>query len=361
MREINQMSILIVGSFDHWNALEKHYTEGLKPMVKHIDLFPFPNMVHEYFGNSLIRKIQYRYKWWIKLKLEELNSALIDRISNFKTDIVWIFKGIDILPETLLQIKRMGVKVVNYNPDHPFIRTFRSGGGQEIENALPFYDLVFCYSRDLMHEINCRYGGKVKTVYLPFGYSHKDIAMHPLPSSEMEVSEVQKICFIGNPDSELRYNTLAELIRRKLPIDIYGLGWKKYFNNKNDQTFIFPGVYEMEYWKTLQKYRVQLNIFRPHNINSHNMRSFEIPAIGGIQLAPSSIEHEELFTEGKEIFLFKNLDELENKARFLLDLSVKDALEIRKSSQARSTRSGYSYDDRAQIVYQAFKELCQNG
>ena len=41
---------------------------------------------------------------------------------------------------------------------------------------------------------------------------------------------------------------------------------------------------------------------RIHNPDSHNMRSFEVPGVGGIMVAPDTKEHRIFFEVGKEIF-----------------------------------------------------------
>ena len=57
-------------------------------------------------------------------------------------------------------------------------------------------------------------------------------------------------------------------------------------------------VESSDFWKVLRKYRVQLNLMRPHNLDSHNMRSIEVPAVGGIGLFPDTPDHERFFEKG---------------------------------------------------------------
>jgi len=353
------MKILVAGSYSHWNALEKHYINYMRPFVRDIQLYPWPDIVREYFGGSLFRKVQYRLKLGTNPKIREFNNLFLEFVKKDLPDIVWVFKGVDLQPETLIQIKELGIKIVNYNPDHPFIRTFRSGGGNEIENAIPLYDLIFCYSKDLIKEIEERFSPKIQLVHLPFGYDIPKETQQKADEIDLEVEEVKKLCFIGGPDSELRFQLLSELIKRDLPIDIYGLGWDKYFGRAKKNFRVFTGVYGEDYWLTLKRYRAQINIFRPHNINSHNMRSFEIPAIGGIQLAPDSIEHREFFQVDKEIKLYTSVEELEAISLDVLQMSLDEAKSIRFAAAERSRNSHYSYQERANIVLTAFHKMLE--
>ncbi|HLY70249.1 MAG TPA: glycosyltransferase, partial [Puia sp.] len=115
--------------------------------------------------------------------------------------------------------------------------------------------------------------------------------------------------------------------------------------------------YGDEFWKTLRRYRVQLNLMRIHNINSYNMRSFEIPAVGGIMIAPDTPEHRMFFENGKEAIFFKNSGECLEKINCVLDLTTDDANQIRNNARHRSISSGYSYKDRAKEFYEAVQTL----
>jgi spore maturation protein CgeB len=219
------------------------------------------------------------------------------------------------------------------------------------------YDLIFCYSKDLINEIKERFNHKIQLVHLPFGYEIPKETQQRADAMDLEIEEVRKLCFIGGPDNELRFQLLSELIKRDLPIDIYGLGWNKYFGKTKKNFKVFTGVYGEDYWLTLKRYRAQINIFRPHNINSHNMRSFEIPAIGGIQLAPDSIEHREYFQADKEIKLYTSLEELEAISLNILQMGFEEANIIRLAATERSRNSHYSYQERANTVLMAFHKM----
>jgi len=354
------MKIVLVGSFDHWNGLERHYFKYLSQLVTDIELLPFPDWVRNYYTKNILRRAFYKFNFNTKSVIRGFNTQLYNEIVAKNPEIVWIFKGVNILPETLLNLKALGIKLVNYNADHPFIRTFKSSGGLEIEQCVPLYDLFLCYSKDLSENIATRYNGKVKTAVVPFGYeiTPEDLTRIRLISEKEE--EIIKVCFIGNPDSEFRYELLKFLIDNKVPIDIYGRGWDKYFKKGNKFYKIYDGVYGFDYWATLPKYRVQLNIFRPHNVNSHNMRTFEIPAVGGIQLAPDSRDNQEFFKEGEEIFLYRSKEDLINLSKFLLNIPSEKAKEVREAGFKRCVLENYSYQRRAHDVKILFDDLLAN-
>jgi len=138
---------------------------------------------------------------------------------------------------------------------------------------------------------------------------------------------------------------------------VYGNDWNKFVKHPNIQ--IYQPVYGDEFWRTLRKYRVQLNLMRPHNPGTHNMRSFEIPGVGGVQLAPASNDHRNYFEPGKEIFVYNVLEDCIVEIKKILALSQQDADAVRINARHRSITSGYSYKDRASQAWQQIEEILE--
>jgi spore maturation protein CgeB len=133
------------------------------------------------------------------------------------------------------------------------------------------------------------------------------------------------------------------------------MNWKESSLHKNIQ---FKGaVFEEELWKKLRAYRVQLNLMRIHNPDSHNMRSFEIAGIGGIQLAPATEDHRIYFTDGKDIFLYTDQACCIAQIKKLLAMPVEAANQVREAVRARSIGEGYTYKDRANTVAKYLQDL----
>lgn len=337
------MNLLIVGSDDNF-AIENYYKRYLALLGVKVNLYPLPKLADEYVNNSILLRILKKIGFSFFYK--KSNLKLLESIKLSTPDIVWVFKGIEILPDTINSIKKLNIKIVNYNPDHPFIRTFSSGGNQNVEKCVPLYDLHFSYNLDLCKEINNKYG--VETIFLPFGYDLQEITFKKIEN----FNEIKKIAFVGNPD-KYRRKILLKLALEGFQIDVFGHKWEKWINHPNISTFgLISGD---EFWKNLRQYRIQLNIFRPHNIGSHNMRTFEIPAVGGIMLAPESKEHSIFFNEGEEIFTYSDFDSLVQKCNMLLNMSKEMSIEIRERARLKSIKSDYTYQANSQIVYDHLK------
>jgi spore maturation protein CgeB len=337
--------ILIVGSDQVW-SIEKIYLKYLSEIGIETELFAAQNFFFNYHNKNLINKIFFRLG--ISSIYKKINTLLLEKAKQYKPDVIWIFKGMEIFPKTIDQLKLDGIKIANYNPDNPFIFSGRGSGNENVKNSIGKYDLHLTYDKTVQKKIGEEYS--IKTAYLPFGFELSEL----LYEDCVEEKEIIKVCFLGNPDNE-RAIFLKSLLDDGIEIDLYGNDWNKFINHANAS--LFPPVYGDEFWRTLRRYRVQLNLMRIHNINSHNMRSFEIPAVGGIMIAPDTTEHRIFFENEKEIFLFKNLNECKERIDHVLNLSADDANKIRNNARHRSISSGYSYKDSAKSVYETFQKL----
>jgi len=340
------MKILLVGS-DFKYGIEQHYKKYLRQFGCEIMHFPAPDIVFQQYSKNVVNKIL--FKSGLFTGYRKVNRELIRIAEEFNPDIIWIFKGMEIYPATLERIGKF-FKLANYNPDHPFIISGPGSGNKNVTRSIGLYHLHFCYNADLQKQIREKFTSE--TVFLPFGFE-----LDPEEYEEdRKLPEISQLCFIGNPD-EKRKNTVMLLAKKGIPVSVYGHNWDGTGLKKFPNVRIYDAIYGREFWREIRRYRVQLNVFRKHNQGSHNMRSFEIPAAGGIQLSPYSDELASFFKEGEEIFFYRNDQELLEQAKNLLMASAAQAESYRNAARTRSVNSGYSYRDRAMTVYQNFQKL----
>jgi len=340
------MKILIVGALSAY-AIERFYLKHLNEYADtHAEIFTAQNIFLEYYQKNIFNKIIFRLGY--QAIYSKINKQLKEKIQSFAPDILFLFKGMEVFPETIIWAKNRGIKVVNYNPDNPFIFTGRGSGNSNITRSIGLYDLHLTYNREIQEQIEQNYS--IPTVYLPFGFELSDELYHTCTQQK----EMVKVCFLGNPDKQ-RARFIATLLNQGVAIDVYGFKWDKYINHELCTTF--PGVYGEDYWKVLYRYRVQLNIMRIHNENSHNMRSFEVPGVGGIMLAPRTKEHQNFFIQNKEIFMYENAEECSRIALELLKAESSQISQIRQFARLKSEQAGFSYKDRTGIVFQTLSKL----
>ena len=86
----------------------------------------------------------------------QANKHLLNNCNSLRPDVVWVFKGVEIMPETILDLKKLGILTANFNPDHPFIRTSVCHGFRNVPDCVPLYDIYFTYSSELAKSLGSR-------------------------------------------------------------------------------------------------------------------------------------------------------------------------------------------------------------
>jgi spore maturation protein CgeB len=341
------MKILIAGNNKTW-SIERYFRKYLEMLGAEVIFFPSGDIVYDFHTKNVVNKLLFHSK--LVTKYPYVNRELLNVSRTTRPDVIWVFKGMEIYPDTLEKLKQEGFRLANFNPDHPFIIPNKGSGNRNVSDSVPLYDLHFCYQRKLQQEIEQGFG--VRTAFLPFAYDHEDV-QYIDPAS---IDEINKLCFQANPDP-YRVQVIEKLAEEGIAVDVYGHGWDKTSIASKKGVSVHPIASRAEFWKKNQQYRVQLNLFREYNYGSHNMRTFEIPVVGGVQLTVYSDEQAEFFEAGKEIFFFNDPADLVVKAKEILSMPAENIRAIRQQARDRSLNSGYSFKDRAQTVFETFRQL----
>ena len=330
------MKILIIGSDFNW-SIERIYKRELLKLGNEVIHIPVQNWYYDFYYKSPLHKALVR----IGLSMLEINiqKRLLDELEGQFFDLIWVFKGMELKPKTLKTLKKQTARIINFNPDNPFIFSGKGSGNKNITQSINLYDEYFTYNYEVKSRIEFELG--IKCTLVPFGFDNEVISTEELN----EVEEIKAVCFVGNPDA-YRTKIIQEILNNGLPLHVYGHDWQKHLKHPNLTSH--GAVYENDYYTTLRKYRVQLNIMREHNLDSHNMRSIEVPGCGGIMLAPRTYDHIRFFEEEKEVFLAKDIGELISKSKCILDLSKDDSDNIRLSARYK-VLNNFKYSELTKI------------
>lgn len=313
------MRLLITGSNDI-NAIENYYCKHLADETIKIKRIPSASFYERYYHRSIMNKLLVRCG--ISSIFYNINKKIQTEIIHFRPNVIMVFKGMEISKKTLFLAKKLGAITVNYNPDSPYVFVSYGNGKKAISKNLKLYDYHFTYNYEILEKLN---KDGYQAFLLPF--ASESIGFNEINLSESE--EIKRVCFYGGPDN-LRYSFLNSLAKLGHQIDIFGDGWSRRRLHKNIQ--LSPSQNGFSLRNIIAKYRVQLNILSLHNLNSHNMRSFEIPGNHGIQLAPKSRDHEFYFAENKTIILYHSIHDCSEQIERLLKLPFDEIMKMRKQS-----------------------------
>lgn len=339
---MGQEGILILGS-DHPAALELIYSSELTKLGIRNKILGIQNIFLAHYNRSFFNKITYRLG--ISQIESKIQNIIKSNVSEVNPKTVLVFKGMEIKPVTLQWIKSKGIQLVNYNPDSPFIFSGRGSGNKNVTNSIALFDCYITYDKTINEELENR---AINSAMIPFGFDSSGFNYKDLE----EKDEILKLCFLGNAD-KFRIDFLEQLAQKGVKIDVYGENWKSHKLHVNISTF--GPKYGPEFWSTLQKYAIQLNLLRPHNIDSHNMRSFDVPGAGGIMLAPRTPDHQTYFSESSEVFLFSDVNEAFQICEYVLNLTYEERQKVRRAARAKAIAE-HTYTHRVVELIRCFEK-----
>lgn len=256
-------------------------------------------------------------------------------------DIAIVFKGYWLRPDVLTELRVAGIANhwVCLNPDSPFDRTFAGTTHSRITSSVSLYDGYVTWTDALGDRL--RSAGAKRVLILPFGWSRD---LHTPPTA-CDPSLESSVVFVGSWD-RCRERTLVEAYHPQLKI--FGHGWQRVGLKSPLRPLIEPvNLYGNELRSVVASAAGCVNLLRPQNSTSHNMRTFEVPAMGGMQLLPRTRDHQGWFPEGRASLMFSGAAALRKCIR--LSLSGQARLRSIRTEGERRV-AGHSYDDRAETL-----------
>jgi spore maturation protein CgeB len=270
-----------------------------------------------------------------------LNRALYDAVLRTRPDVLLVWRGTQIVPETLSRIRRMsGAFLVSYNNDDPFSPAYsrmyrkphRARLWRYFRQCIPEYDLNFVFRPKNMVEYSAA-GAKRVELLMPYfvPYVHRPMA---LTAEEMSRYGCD-VVFVGHYESDGRADCLKALIQAGLSVRLYGPNWPRdVVRNVFGTAPAVQPVLGDEYAKALSAASACLSFHSKMNRDTYTRRSFEIPACEGLMLSERTNDLCHLFAEGVEALYFESPEELVSKARWIV-AHPDEAAAMRRRARAR--------------------------
>ena len=348
---MKEMNLLMLGAFNK-GSLENFYLRGFEKEGVSVTTFDIISPYYAMLNKSAVNRVINRINPSVFYK--PINKTLQEFTGKTRYDAILIFKGMQLLPETISYLKKHTAILANYNTDHPFKFWSAGSGNKNILDSISLYDLHFSYAKNIVARLVTDYGSTAYCV--PFGYDR--YASPEKNTSAGDFSE--SFLFVGACDDE-RSKYLNEI---KLPeLAIYGddawhtRNWKRPYIQK---AFRHKKLYDDDYSFAVRSSKGVINLLRKQNMeeDSHNMRTFEVPGYGGLLITQRTTEQMEYFEENKEAVFFDSTEELNDKLLFLRN-HTSVAEQIKTNAFKRSVNSGYSYDERSKQLLTVIRENLQ--
>ena len=256
-----------------------------------------------------------------------------------------VFKGMQFSRHVLEECRRLAPTAlwINVNPDDPYNLVSRAASNSNIIESLSFFDAYCIWSHPIADRL--RADGCNRVIYLPFGY---DTTYHA-PHEPRQQAAPACISFIGSWDKE-REAVLARLAGYN--VSIHGNGWERAARAfPLSSGLSYRDVFGPEMAAINGSSAICLNLLRPQNRGSHNMRTFEIPAMGGLMLTSRTAEQQEFFPENEACYMYADVAELKEKIEYIL-ANKQEADRVR--ARGMELVGEHSYTHRARFI---LKEL----
>ncbi len=286
--------------------------------------------------------------------IEEFNKAIISEANSLSPDLVLVYKGAFVLPQTLKQLRNKGFYIANFYPDVSF-RTH----GSLLGETLPLYDHVFTTKtfgiKDMKEQL-----GITNATFIPHGFDpdiHRKIDTSNYDTSYFNCD----VSFIGGWSE--KKESLISAIKVKLPsvnIKIWGGRWENCKSIALKDAIQGKSILGDLYTLGILSSKINLGLVHEQveGASSGDLitsRTFHIPGAGGFMLHEKTPEIDLYFEDKKEISTFSSLDELADKvAYFLSENDQRNSVAI--NGHHKALRS-HSLDERAKQVISSLTNL----
>lgn len=332
--------ILYLGSSSQ-KSTSRHRADAMK-RLDHDIFIADPYLAFEWqLKNRWLSAFHYRTGYrFLQPKIKRWLASRLQRSRHF--DLVWVDSGELLGADCVHLLRSVGLSTVLYNHDDP---TGKRDGRRfdSLLKALSLYDVCAVVRQDNINEYKNLGAKFVVRVWRSY-----DEVMHAPYQDRSDIPEKfrSEVAFIGTwMRGEGRDQFVLELIKRGIPVSIWGQRWDKsplWEQLKN--SYRGGSLSGRDYVAAIQGAKVCLGMLSKGNRDLHTTRTMEIPYAGGVLCAERTSEHLELYKEGVEAIFWRDVDECALQCRRLLD---DDAWResVRRAGMARVRASHLGHED----------------
>lgn len=280
-------------------------------------------------------------------QITEFNDNIKKKIDLFAPEVLLVYKGTFVTPDSLIYAKERNCRLVLFFPD-----VSTTAHGPYIPQCIPHYELIFTTKTFGIKDMGEKYG--VKNMHLiPHGYDPEIHRIIPVTQKEM-AKYGNDASFIGtwSPKKESWLNSIKEHIPG-IDLKIWGSQWFKSTSPLLKESIQGNEVLGDLYAMAIQCSKINLGILSEQRIGSSSgdlitSRTFHIPGAGGFMLHERNEESLACFIEGVEASFFDGPDEMVEQIRYYLkNDDLRD--EIRMAGHRRALAE-HSLDARAETL-----------
>lgn len=289
----------------------------------------------------------------------EYNKHIFERLKYFKPDVFFVSKGNFIFPETISNIKKMGIFTACFYPD----KSPKAYGAAHSE-AMALYDIVFSSKSFHPGIWFSEYGYENECIHVSHGYD-KNVHLVEEPATDFSY-DVVMIASARPVYAKLLSELMNTGVSEQWKIAIGGSRWHQLMPEKPAKWDYIGEQLGLAYTTWLREGSVVIApVENEYVLNGVNVaadqvtaRTFQIPAAYNFFVHSYSEEAEDLFLGKHEIPFFRNARELHD----LLKSYISDASGRRHFREAARSLGvpAFSLDERAGQIISNLKSKIGN-
>ncbi|MBK9104729.1 MAG: glycosyltransferase [Saprospiraceae bacterium] len=332
--------IIVITSESNY-AVGNLFVKALKNLGHEVERFDLFKVLSRYEkGGWLGQKVN--TFWPVEAWTRKANRELAVFIQRFRPDHILISGDNPVQIGALAFARSIlpNLKVTLFWPDTLVNLSF------SITQLSPVVDTLASYSSTAIDQFKLM--GFRHCIWMPFA---GDVAFLMDESDKINPGLYTYDCsFVGGwrPERELALEKISTAMS-DISLRIIGPLWSKNVRNKQLVKYIDDTPrYGKEFGAFIRSSRINLNIIDDTNYPAANMRFFEIPAAGGLQLSSSCPEMESVFIEGEHIFYYHHPDAIVDKIRYILsNPGIADRVRLQGHQYVRDQ---HTYMDRMKSI-----------
>jgi hypothetical protein len=335
---MKENKILIVGMSSGF-CLETSYANAAVQLNLQVIRFNPANKILKYIKLGKIGRALHDFIT-IEIWAKKMNRDLVIMVKEENPTVILLVGGSRIHYGTITTIKAISPtsKIVWVWPDTPLnLNTNNLSYGAIL-------DMSATYSKTTLDSFHSL--GFKNPYWLPLA---GDVHMHwcQIPTEDDFYCDIS---FVGmwRPERERIMKVIKENFGH-LKIEIYGAYWKRDCKDEDlRKKWKGEGLYAKDLASYFNKSRINVNIIDDTNYPAANMRFFEIPTAGGLQLCSKCPEFENEFIDGEDIVFYKDEEDVIKQINSILD-DAQLAMKIRQSAQLK-IKDKHNYKIRLQEI-----------
>jgi hypothetical protein len=340
---MSKTRVLVIGPFDP-GQLPESFARAFECLGYEVFRFDSDRAYFEAglgARNRVTRRLLRRVYW------DRMNMNTVEIVRCVRPALVLCVKGTYLHPETIRRVRgELGVPFLNYYADNPYCGIPSNPNKPSVQrrdliDVLREYTRVWIWERGMAKRLAA---DGVASAYLPFGVDSG--LFRPLePTGCADCGQQHTVIFIGK-HSDKRQAHIGAV--RGQSVALWGSRWSRAATVFNGRHRIHQrAAFGEDCARLYSSAAVSLNVVDDLNMPGHNMRTFEIPAAGGLMLSTYTAEQAEFFPEGEAALYYRDPGEMDGK----IERALKDRTWAeRLKQQAIRIAADHHYTVRVKVM-----------